>query len=107
MPSAVALRDDFDAPTLRRLAKQCRDPRKVRRLLGLAAIYDGASRLAAARIGGMDRQTLRDWVHRFNEAGPSGLAREFLTLRAYANQFVSDSRLAKEICHAFCGCSSR
>ncbi len=70
----VPIRDDFDAPTLRRLARQCRDPRKVRRLLALAAIYDGWSRLEAARIGGMDRQTLRDWVHRFNEYGPSGLA---------------------------------
>jgi transposase len=39
----------------------------------LAAVYDGMSREDAARIGGMDRQTLRDWVHRFNDAGPAGL----------------------------------
>ncbi len=76
MPVAVPVRDDFDAPTLRRLAKQCRESRKVRRLLALAAIYDGSSRLEAARIGGMDRQTLRDWVHRFNEDGPSALANQ-------------------------------
>jgi transposase len=42
-------------------------------LLSLAAVLDGMNRTDAARIGGMDRQTLRDWVHRFNEAGPDGL----------------------------------
>ncbi len=44
-----------------------------RRLLSLAAVVDGMNRTEAARIGGMDRQTLRDWVHRFNEQGPEGL----------------------------------
>jgi len=44
-----------------------------RRLLSLAAVLDGMNRADAARIGGMDRQTLRDWVHRFNKAGPDGL----------------------------------
>jgi transposase len=43
------------------------------RLLSLAAVLDGMSREAAAEIGAMDRQTLRDWVHRFNEKGPEGL----------------------------------
>jgi len=38
-----------------------------------AAICDAMSRADAARIGGMDRQTLRDWVHRFNADGPEGL----------------------------------
>ena len=44
----------------------------MRRLLSLAAVLDGMSREAAAEIGAMDRQTLRDWVHRFNEKGPEG-----------------------------------
>ena len=44
-----------------------------RRLLALAAAYDGMSRAEAAKVGGMDRQTLRDWAHRFNEEGPEGL----------------------------------
>src|ERR687889_1108243 len=44
-----------------------------RRLLSLAAVLDGMNRTEAARMGGMDRQTLRDWVHRFNEQGPDGL----------------------------------
>lgn len=73
MTGAVPLRDDFVAADLRRLAKSCKDPRQIRRLLALAGVYDGMSRADAARIGAMDRQTLRDWVHRFNEAGPQGV----------------------------------
>jgi transposase len=42
-------------------------------LLSIAAIYEGMSRAETARLGAMDRQTLRDWVHRFNAGGPSGL----------------------------------
>ena len=44
-----------------------------RRLLSLAAVQDGMNRTEAARIGGMDRQTLQDWVHWFNAHGPDGL----------------------------------
>jgi transposase len=73
MPAAIPLRRDFDAPTLRRLARRCRDNRQIRRLLALAAVYDGLNRTEAARIGGMDRQTLRDWVLRFNADGSDGL----------------------------------
>ena len=73
MPSSVQLRDDYDAAALRALAKRSRDPRQIRRLLALAAVYDGMSRADAAKVGGMDRQTLRDWAHRFNAAGPDGL----------------------------------
>ncbi len=73
MPAAILLRRDFDALALRQLARRCRDNRQIRRLLALAAVYDGMNRTEAARIGGMDRQTLRDWVHRFNADGPEGL----------------------------------
>ena len=73
MPSAVELRTDYSAADLRGLAKRCRDNNQSRRLLSLAAVVDGMNRTDAARIGGMDRQTLRDWVHRFNELGPDGL----------------------------------
>ena len=73
MSACIALRDDYDSLELRRLAKRSRDPRQVRRLLALAAAYDGMSRTEAAKVGGMDRQTLRDWAHRFNEEGPEGL----------------------------------
>jgi len=74
MSRSVELRSDFDAAGLRVLARRARDPRRIRRLLALAAIYDGMSREDAARVGGMDRQTLRDWVHRFNAEGPEGLS---------------------------------
>ena len=45
----------------------------MRRLLALAAIYDGATRAGAAQIGGVTRQIVRDWVLRFNDGGPDGL----------------------------------
>ena len=73
MPGTVLLRTDYDGAKLRGIAKSCTDPRQIRRLLALAAVYDGMSRADAARVGGMDRQTLRDWVHRFNGEGPDGL----------------------------------
>ncbi len=73
MPAAVELRDDYSSDALRRLAAKCRNADQARRLLALAGVRDGMSRAAAARIGGMDRQTLRDWVHAFNARGPDGL----------------------------------
>jgi Helix-turn-helix domain len=69
MPAAVKLRTDSSVDELRRLAKDSKDANQSRRLLSLAAVLDGMNRADAARIGGMDRQTLRDWVHRFNKAG--------------------------------------
>jgi transposase len=72
MASAVRLREDYSAEALRRLAKRSKDANRSRRLLSLAAIGDGMDRCEAARIGGLDRQTLRDWVHRFNVHGPEG-----------------------------------
>ena len=73
MPSAVRLREDYSAEKLRRLACRSKDVNQSRRLLSLAAVLDGMDRGSAAKIGGMDRQTLRDWVHRFNASGPDGL----------------------------------
>ena len=73
MPAAVKLREDYSAEELRALARRSKDARQSRRLLSLAAIRDGMDRGEAAKIGGMDRQILRDWVHRFNVAGPDGL----------------------------------
>lgn len=73
MAAPVPLRSDFEAPALRRLARSATDPGQVRRLLALAAIYDGEPRSAAAAIGGVGLQTVRDWVVRFNAEGPAGL----------------------------------
>src|ERR1700744_1112927 len=64
MPSAVRLRA---------LARRSKDANQSRRLLSPAAVRDGMDRGSAAKIGGMDRQTLRDWVHRFNALGLEGL----------------------------------
>jgi transposase len=73
MGAAVELRQDLGADDLRRFAARAKDASQARRLLALAAALDGMNRSEAARIGGMDRQTLRDWAHRFNQHGPDGL----------------------------------
>ena len=73
LASAVRLREDYSAAALRALARRSKTVNQSRRLLSLAAVRDGMDRGSAAKIGGMDRQTLRDWVHRFNAAGPGGL----------------------------------
>ncbi len=73
MAAAIALRNDFDGPALRRLGKLTKNAAQARRLLALAAIYDGGSRTDAARIGDVGLQTVRDWVLRFNARGPAGL----------------------------------
>ena len=69
----VPLRSDFDADALRVIARKSKDGPQARRLLALAAIYDGATRTEAARIGGVTRQVVRDWVVKFNAHGPDGL----------------------------------
>src|SRR5215204_3030814 len=73
MGQAIAVRTDYTSGQLRQLAKRAKDAAQARRLLAIAAVFDGASREEAATAGGMDRQTLRDWVIRFNEQGPDGL----------------------------------
>ena len=73
MAAAVQLRSDYDGAALRKLARSSRDAKQVRRLLALAAIYEGVSRSEAARVGGVTLQIVRDWVMRFNAEGPAGL----------------------------------
>lgn len=73
MSRAVTVRSDYSSADLRKLAARSKDASQARRLLAIAAVLEGVSRGEAARVGAMDRQTLRDWVHRFNEAGPDGL----------------------------------
>src|SRR5262245_51080609 len=69
MSAPIPLRQDFDASQLRGLARRSKDGRQARRLLALAAIYDGATRTEAAKIGGVGLQIIRDWVLRFNARG--------------------------------------
>jgi transposase len=69
----LPLRRDFDAQQLRAAARKSQDGAQARRLLALAAAYDGATRTEAAKIGGVTLQIVRDWVVKFNTSGPDGL----------------------------------
>jgi transposase len=74
MGVAVAVtRTEHTALELRQHASKCTDGAQVRRLLALALVLEGRSRGEAAAQSGMDRQTLRDWMHRYNEFGIEGL----------------------------------
>ena len=74
MAQAIAItRTDHTAAQLRGFSAKCRDGAQVRRLLALALVLDGVSRTEAAERSGMQRQTLRDWVHRYNAKGIAGL----------------------------------
>ncbi len=73
MSIRVPLRPDYDAPALRRLARQSEDAGQTRRLLALGAICAGSTRSEAAALGGVGVQIVRDWVVRFNAEGPGGL----------------------------------
>jgi len=67
-------RTDLSVSELRAAARRAADTKQARRILAIAMVLDGYSREEAAQACGMDRQTLRDWVHRYNEAGLAGLA---------------------------------
>src|SRR5688572_17340580 len=69
----IPLRSDFDTVALRAIARRSKDGPQARRLLALAAIYEGGTRTEAARIGGVTVQIIRDWVVKFNAHGPEGL----------------------------------
>lgn len=75
MGGAVKItRTDMSASALRCEAKRTKNGRVVRRILAIALVLEGADRATAARSSGMDRQTLRDWVHRYNSEGIEGLS---------------------------------
>jgi transposase len=69
----IPLTSDHDAVRLRAAARGSKDANQTRRLLTLAAIYDGATRTEAAAIGGVTVQIVRDWVVKLNTHGPEGL----------------------------------
>lgn len=73
---AVQLKQGHSAEEFRREAARTRDANQARRLLALAAVREGQDREASARIGGMERQTLRDWVHAYNDYGIAGLVND-------------------------------
>ena len=71
--AGLAIRTDYEPAQLRRLARRTKNRGQALRLVAIALALEGAPRAEAAKTGAMDRQTLRDWVIRFNEAGPQGL----------------------------------
>jgi transposase len=74
MGAALSItRTDYTSAELRALSSRCSDGAQVRRILALAMVLEGRPRAEAAEFNGMDRQTLRDWVHRYNQAGIRGL----------------------------------
>ena len=74
MGAAVTVtRREFTPSQLRSAACASEEPAQVRRLLAIALVLEGVPRQRAAAQCGMDRQTLPDWVHRYNEAGVAGL----------------------------------
>ena len=92
MGQAIAITNlDHTAADLRRLMSKHKDGAVVRRLLALALILEGKSRTAAAQQGGMERQTLRDWVHRYNAAGVGGL---FSRLGPGPTPLLSEAQMA-------------
>ena len=93
MGSAVEItRIDATAADLRSTAAKSKDGEQVRRLLALALVLEGQSRRVAAEQSGMDRQTLRDWVHRYNAEGVAGLA----SIRSGGREaLLSDAQMAE------------
>src|SRR5258706_5368510 len=73
MGHAIPVRTDYTAGGVRRFAQRAKDAAQARRLLAIAAVLEGASREEAAQIGGLDRQTLPDWVIPVDEQGADGL----------------------------------
>ena len=76
MGHAIPVRTDYTAGEVRRFAQRAKDAAQARRLLAIAAVLEGASREEAAKIGGMDRQTLRDWGDPVQRAG-SGRSHQY------------------------------
>ena len=74
MAAVKIKRYELDASQLRAAAGRTADAKQARRILALAMVLDGHPRSLAAKSAGMDRQTLRDWVQRYNAEGLAGLA---------------------------------
>lgn len=73
MAGIAITRRELTSGELRAAAGKTRDARAARRMLAIALVLEGVDRTTAAETCGMDRQTLRDWVHRYNAEGLAGL----------------------------------
>ena len=93
--AAIAItRTDMSATDLRAAAKRCKDVKQALRILAIAMVLDGFSREDAARLCGMDRQTLRDWVHRYNKEGLDRLGDRARSGRPASLSWVEQGKLA-------------
>lgn len=97
MATAIGVRSDYTSGDLRGYARRCGDADQVRRLLALAVILDGGSRSEAAKVAGVTLQIVRDWVLRFNECGPDGLATRKAPGRASILNNEQRARLAEQV----------
>ena len=95
MAAPIGVRTDYTPADLRWFARRCGDVAQVRRLLAVALILDGGSRSEAARVAGVTLQIVRDWVLRFNEGGPEGLATRKAPGRASILNDEQRARLAE------------
>jgi transposase len=96
MAAAIGVRADYTSADLRRFSRRCGDADQVRRLLA-ALILDGRSRSEAAEAAGVTLQIVRDWVLRFNEGGPEGLATRKAPGRASILNDEQRARLAGQV----------
>jgi len=94
MAGVAITRTDMSAADLRAAAKQSANAKQASRILAIAMVLDGFSREEAARLCGMDRQTLRDWVHRYNKEGLEGLADRARSGRPASLSWVEQGKLA-------------
>ena len=94
MAGVSITRMDMSAADLRAAAKRSANARQASRILAIAMVLDGFSREEAARLCGMDRQTLRDWVHRYNQAGLDGLADRARSGRPASLSWVEQGKFA-------------
>jgi len=97
MAAAIGVRSDYTSADLRYFARRCRDADQVRRVLAVAVILDGGSRSEAAKMAGVTLQTVRDWVLRFNEGGPEGLATRKAPGKASILNDEQRARLAEQV----------
>jgi transposase len=94
MAGVAITRTDMSAADLRAAAKRSANAKQGSRILAIAMVLDGFSREEAARLCGMDRQTLRDWVHRYNKEGLEGLADRARSGRPASLSWVEQGKLA-------------
>ncbi len=93
---AVAItRTDLGPAEWRLAAKRSKNAKQAWRILAIAMVLDGSSRKGAAQACGMDRQTLRDWVHRYNEAGLDGLLDQARSGRPASLSWVEQGRVVR------------